>query len=103
MCPPKCNVSTKIVVGWAKIITTSKLKKREKGIWQRRFWEHTIRDENDLNKHLDYIHYNSYKHYQIAPKEWEYSSFKKFVNNGFYEINWCNLEDKNNILELNFE
>lgn len=44
--------------------------KKEKGIWQRRFYEHTIRDENDLNKHIDYIHYNSYKHLGIASKNW---------------------------------
>ena len=62
--------------------------KREKGIWQRRFYEHTIRDENDLNKHIDYIHYNSYKHLGIAPKNWRFSSFLKFVKNGYYELDW---------------
>lgn len=84
-------------------ISESKINKREKGIWQRRFWEHTIRDDNDLNKHLDYIHFNPYKHYQISPKDWEYSTFKKFVKLGYYEENWCNFDDKNNILELNLE
>ncbi len=54
-------------------------------IWQNRFWEHTIRDEEDLNTHLDYIHYNSIKHNNIAPKNWKYSSFKKFVKIGLYE------------------
>ena len=49
-------------------ISESKLKKGEKGIWQRRYWEHTIRDEKDLYTHLDYIHYNSMKHYQIFPR-----------------------------------
>ena len=83
--------------------TKSKLQKREKCIWQRRFWEHTIRDENDLNKHLDYIHYNPYKHYKITPYNWDYSSFKKFVKSGFYQEDWCNFDDKNKINNLNFE
>ena len=81
----------------------SKINKREKGIWQRRFWEHTIRNEQDLNVHLDYIHYNSYKHYKISPKDWKYSSFDKFVKNNFYDIDWCNFEDKNKISNLDFE
>ena len=91
----KLNISEKL--------TESKLKKREKGIWQRRFWEHTIRDEEDLNKHLDYIHYNSYKHYEITPINWNFSSFKKFVSLNFYPENWCNFDDKNRINELDFE
>ena len=76
---------------------------RESNIWQRRYWEHTIRDENDLYKHIDYIHYNSIKHHNIVPKDWEYSSFKKFVKNGHYEIDWCNFEDKYNIKDMNIE
>lgn len=77
--------------------------KRESDIWQRRYWEHTIVNEEDLYKHIDYIHYNSMKHYSIAPKDWEYSSFKNFVNNGFYEMSWCNFENINKINELDFE
>lgn len=69
------------------------INKREKGIWQRRFYEHTISNEEDLNRHIDYIHYNSYKHYNILPKDWEHSSFDKFVQNGFYEKNWI-VDDK---------
>lgn len=85
-------------------ISHSKLSKREKGIWQRRYWEHTIRDENDLYIHLDYIHYNPVKHgYVNAVRDWEYSSFKKFVSIGNYEINWGNYKDTKNIIDLNFE
>ena len=84
-------------------VSNSKIKKREKGIWQRRYWEHTIRNENDLNIHLDYIHYNSYKHYKIQPQNWKYCSFNKFVELGFYEYDWCNFDDKNKIIELDFE
>ena len=72
-------------------------------IWQNRYWEHTIRDEKDLYRHLDYIHYNSMKHLNIVPIKWEYSSFKKFIHLGIYENNWCNIEDKNNINSLNYE
>ena len=43
-------------------LSGSKIKKREKGVWQRRYFEHTIIDENDLNKHIDYVHYNPVKH-----------------------------------------
>jgi len=46
--------------------THSKLVKREKGVWQRRFWEHQIRDELDLRRHVDYIHYNPVKHGLVA-------------------------------------
>jgi len=75
----------------------SLIKRKEAGIWQRRFYEHIIRNEDDLQKHLDYIHYNSFKHYKIAPNEWQYSTFKKFVQKGFYAVNWC---DFNNDIEL---
>ena len=77
--------------------------KKEKGIWQSRYWAHIILDENDLNKHIDYIHFNPMKHYKIRPKDWEYSSFKKYVNNKFYNINWCNFNDKYKIAELDLE
>ena len=72
-------------------------------LWQNRYWEHTIRDEEDLNKHLDYIHYNPMKHKQITPKDWKYSSFNKFVEQGFYDKNWCNFDDKNNIINMDLE
>ena len=92
-----CHVTTNLK------LSESKIKKGEKGIWQRRYWEHIIRNEKDLNTHLDYIHFNPYKHYKIAPKDWNYSSFQKFVKKDYYEINWLNLEDKNNINDKNFE
>mgnify|MGYP002624203608 CR=1 FL=1 len=49
-------------------LSDSKIKKGEKGVWQRRYWEHTIRNETDLYKHLDYIHFNPIKYYNIKPK-----------------------------------
>jgi putative transposase len=83
--------------------TLNQLNRREKGIWQRKYYDHIIRDEKDFNKHLDYIHYNSMKHLGIAPIAWEFSSFKKFVKKCFYEENWCNFDDKNNINSMNLE
>ena len=81
----------------------SKAKKGEKGSWQRSSWDHSIRNEKDLYMHLDYIHYNCFKHYKIAPKSWEFSSFQKFVSKCYYDENWFNIEDKNNVLEKDFE
>lgn len=75
-----------------------------KKLWQNRYWEHTIRDEKDLYRHLDYIHYNPIKH-GCATKaiDYPYSSFKEFVKSGFYEPDWCNFEDNNDITELSYE
>jgi putative transposase len=63
--------------------------KGEAGFWQRRYWEHYIRDEIDLNNHIDYIHFNPVKHgYVNNPEEWELSSFKKYCQQGYYVGNW---------------
>jgi putative transposase len=68
----------------------SRLRQRSRGVWQRRFWEHTVRDLTDLRRHLDYIHYNPVKHeYARCPHEWPHSSFHRFVAEGRYERNWC--------------
>jgi len=64
----------------------SRDKKREHGIWQRRFWEHQIRDEEDLHRHIDYIHYNPVKHELVeAVDEWPWSTYHKFVRDGYYK------------------
>jgi putative transposase len=58
-------------------------------LWQRRFWEHTIRDEEDLGRHIDYIHYNQVKHgYVSAPTDWPYSSLSRFVRRGVLPAEW---------------
>lgn len=87
----------------SKIKYTLSINNREANIWQRRYWEHTIINENDLHRHLDYIHFNSMKHYSIPPKEWKYSTFKKYVNKGVYELDWCNFDNKYEINEMNLE
>lgn len=85
-------------------VSSSKLRKKECDVWQRRYWEHTIRSEFDFYRHIDYIHLNACKHgYVLAAKDWKYSSFMDFVAEGLYDINWCNLGDKNEINNLDFE
>ena len=75
-------------------MSQSKIKKKELGIWQRRYYEHTIRDEKELEKYRNYIHYNPVKHHLIrSANEWEYSSFSKFVSRGYYDIDWYNLDE----------
>ena len=79
-------------------LTESRKHKKEKDIWQRRYWEHTITDEDDLIKHIDYIHYNPIKHgYVKQTKEWEYSTFKKYVKQGLYDENWCDFNDNSEV------
>ncbi|MGA9852016.1 MAG: transposase [Gammaproteobacteria bacterium] len=71
--------------------------------WQKRFWEHLIRDENDFHRHLDYIHYNPVKHgYVRRPGEWRHSSFPQFVSCGFYNQNWGSSEPER-MRDLDFE
>ncbi len=75
--------------GKAEGLSQSMRKKKEAGIWQRRFWEHAIRDQEDFNRHCDYIHYNPVKHVLVnLPTEWKHSSFKEFVQKGFYPHGW---------------
>ena len=70
-------------------ISDSRARKAERGVWQRRFWEHAIRDQEDLNRHVDYIHYNPVKHgLASSPGTWRYSSFSSFVRRGCYEPDW---------------
>lgn len=80
----------------------SKLKKREAGIWQRRFWEHLIRDEQDLNNHWNYIYFNPVKHgYVSCVKDWRYSSFLRDVEKEIYPLDWGGLAE--NIIHLNYD
>ncbi len=57
--------------------------------WQKKFWEHLIRDEKDMKNHIEYIHYNPVKHGLVAsPIEWTLSSIHRYVNNGSYPMDW---------------
>jgi putative transposase len=67
----------------------SKIGKREKGIWQRRYWEHAIRDERDLECHVNYIHFNPVKHGLVSRAcDWPHSSFHRYVARGFLPNDW---------------
>lgn len=73
----------------------SRAAKGERGIWQRRFWEHTVRDGNDFARHCDYIHFNPVKHgYVQTAREWPYSSLHRFVKGGIYPPDWAGAADK---------
>ena len=61
----------------------------ERNVWQRRFWEHQIRDEEDFARHLDYIHFNPVKHgWVLRARDWPYSSLHRFVRQGLLPADW---------------
>ena len=71
-------------------LTASKLKHRESTIWQRRFWEHQIRDKNDFARHVDYIHFNPVKHgHGQRAVDWPHSTFHRYVRDGVYAHDWA--------------
>ena len=70
-------------------ISASRATRRERGIWQRRYWEHLLRDDEDLRRHVEYIHYNHVKHGHVAsPVEWPHSSFHRYVRQSVYPSDW---------------
>ncbi len=70
-------------------ISQSRSRKGERGLWQRRYWEHTLRDERDFSRHADYIHFNPVKHEWVTRVEdWPYSSFHRMVRLGVYPKDW---------------
>jgi putative transposase len=77
-------------------LSTVREQKGERGIWQRRFWEHTIKDERDYQYHVDYVHVNPLKHNLVKKvKDWHFSSFHRAVCQGTYEISWCGTQQLN--------
>ena len=71
-------------------ISQSRASKGERGIWQRRYWEHTLRDDNDVARHADYIHFNPIKHGCVRRvRDWPYSSFHRMVRLGIYPEGWA--------------
>jgi putative transposase len=70
-------------------VSASRAAKHERGIWQRRYWEHTLRDEEDFARHADYIHFNPVKHRHVKQvADWPYSSFHRMVKLGVYPLDW---------------
>jgi putative transposase len=71
------------------VVSQSRSERGERGIWQRRHWEHTVRDERDFERHIHYIHYNPVKHGHVAcVKDWPHSSFHRMVRLGIYSEDW---------------
>jgi len=86
-CPP---------VEQGKTISHSHAKRGEIQVWQRRFWDHLIRDETDFQRHFDYIHWNPVKHgYVQQVKDWPYSTFPRFVAQGLYPPDWGGINEEN--------
>lgn len=70
-------------------VSSSRQSKRERPVWQRRFWEHLIRDDEDWRRHMDYIHYNPVKHGHVAsPWDWPHSSLQRCTERGWYDHGW---------------
>jgi putative transposase len=68
---------------------SSKIRRRERRIWQRRYWEHAIRDDADLERHVDYIHFNPVKHgHVLRVCDWPFSSFHRYVARGMLPLDW---------------
>jgi putative transposase len=71
-------------------ISPSRAAKGERGIWQRRYWEHTLRDAGDFARHINYIHINPVKHRLVTQvKDWPYSSFHRMARLGIYPEDWA--------------
>jgi putative transposase len=71
-------------------VSASRAEKQERGIWQRRYWEHTLRDEADFARHVDYIHFNPVKHgYVSRVRDWPHSTFHRMVRLGLYPLDWA--------------
>ena len=72
------------------IVGASCESKRERGIWQRRFWEHLIRDDRDFANHVDYVHINPVKHgYVTRAVDWPHSTIHRFIEHGVLDANWA--------------
>jgi putative transposase len=71
-------------------ISASRASKAERGIWQRRYWEHTLRDEQDFERHVNYIHINPVKHGHVSRVgDWPFTSFHRMVRLGIYPEDWA--------------
>ncbi|HYH18018.1 MAG TPA: transposase [Azospirillum sp.] len=85
----KAEFSRRCPAALKRVTRPDRARRREVAIWQRRYWEHRIRDEGDLAAHIEYIHWNPVKHgHAAAVAEWPYSSFHSFVRRGIYPADW---------------
>jgi REP-associated tyrosine transposase len=73
----------------AESIRASRSRKRERGVWQRRYWEHQIRDDDDLAGHVAYVHFNPVKHGHVEKAaDWPYSTIHRFIREGRIAETW---------------
>lgn len=73
-------------------------------LWQSRFWDHIIRDEEDFGNHFDYIHWNPVKHgYVTRPEDWSHSSYHHWLERDYYAIGWGRNDEPSNISDMNYE
>jgi len=86
---PPCNGPRQAAVLAELPQTVSRKKHRQRGIWHKRYWEHTVIDENDLKRCVDYVHWNPRKH-DLAERvrDWKWSSFHRYVQAGEYDLDW---------------
>ena len=81
-------------------LTLPKDSRGEHQVWQRRYWEHCIRDEADYRRHIDYVHYNPVKHGWVTQvKDWPFSSFHRFVKEGEMDEDWAGMDE---VIERDF-
>ena len=85
----KRAITASIVASQRPVVSASRQHKKEQAIWQRRFWEHRIRDERDFVQHIDYIHYNPVKHGMVSrPADWPFSSIHRYIRQGILPMDW---------------
>jgi putative transposase len=85
----KSHFSRRCLDGFKGLQTTTHLEKGEQAIWQHRFWEHQVRDDDDFIEHVEYIHYNPVKHGLVkSPKLWPHSTFPRYVKQELYHVEW---------------
>ncbi len=97
----KSQFSRQLPMSTNETINQSRQRNGERGIWQRRFWEHKIRSEADFNNHMNYIHYNPVKHGLVTTvADWQFSTFHYWQQQGVYPMDWaCSLDDLANFGE----
>jgi len=84
--------------------SASRIKDRRRAVWQRRFWEHLIRNEIEFERHCNYIHYNPVKHgLASCPHAWPHTSFHRMAKEGLYEPDWCCSCDGKAVRKPSFE
>jgi putative transposase len=87
----KCKFSKFFQYQFGHVASTneSRNKRGEVAVWQRRYWEHTILDDDDLYNHIDYIHYNPVKHGLVEDMiDWQWSSYHQYESEGYYPDPW---------------